>query len=412
MNLFDHLHIKIVFLKHSFNSRESPYQIKQFYLINIANVLNEILNFNRPSSKLRIFLSPLDWGLGHATRCIPIIKALLAMDCEVIIGADKASYILLKKEFPKLKFIRLKGYEIKYSRKIEDFYLKMLIQLPRIITVICYENRQLQQIIKKYKIDAVISDNRFGLHSRLVPCVYITHQLQIKTGNSLGNIIATRMHCRFIHKFSVTWIPDFKMNGLAGELSHPKKLPGNSVYLGALSRFKLLDSQDKLYDVLISLSGPEPQREIFEEIILEQCDQIKKRILLIRGLPGISEKLIHQHEHLTVINHLSANELNTALAQSDIVIARSGYTTIMDLAKLNKKAILIPTPGQTEQEYLANYLMEKKYFYTVSQKNFLLKEVLEQAAHFDFLSMPLQQEKYSDVISEFVASLKNGNFAI
>ena len=134
--------------------------------------------------------------------------------------------------------------------------------------------------------------------------------------------------------------------------------------------------------------------------------------MLVRGLPGISEKLIHQHEHLTVVNHLSANELNIALAQSDIVIARSGYTTIMDLAKLNKKAILIPTPGQTEQEYLANYLMEKKYFYSVPQMKFVLKEVLEKAVHFDFLPMPLQEEKYTDVISEFVASLKNGNFAL
>jgi uncharacterized protein (TIGR00661 family) len=374
--------------------------------------LNKKFNFNGPSSKLRIFLSPLDWGLGHATRCIPIIKTLLELNCAVIIGADKASNILLKKEFPTLEFIQMRGYEIKYSRKIGQFYLKILLQLPRIITVISNENRQLHQIIEEYKIDAVISDNRFGLHSRLVPCVYITHQIQIKTGNFLGNKIATWIHRRFMNNFSIIWIPDYKLNGLAGELSHPKKLPGKCVYLGALSRFKLLDSKDKIYDILISLSGPEPQRTIFEEIILAQCDQIKGGILLVRGLPGISEKLIHQHEHLTVVNHLSANELNIALAQSDIVIARSGYTTIMDLAKLNKKAILIPTPGQTEQEYLANYLMEKKYFYSVPQMKFVLKEVLEKAVHFDFLPMPLQEEKYTDVISEFVASLKNGNFAL
>ncbi len=374
--------------------------------------MNEILNFNRPRSKSRIFLSPLDWGLGHATRCIPIIKALLELDCEVLIGADKASYILLKKEFPALEFIRIQGYEIKYSRKIEGFYLKMLAQFPRIITVIRRENRQLQQIIKKYKIDAVISDNRFGLHSRLVPCIYITHQIHIKTGSFIGDQIASRIHRSIIRKFSVTWIPDYKLNGLAGELSHPKKIPKNTIYLGALSRFSPITSKEKIYDVLISLSGPEPQRTIFEQTILTQCDQINGKILLVRGLPGTSEKLPHQHGNLIAVNHLSAQELNIALAQSDIVIARSGYTTIMDLAKLNKKAILIPTPGQTEQEYLAKYLMEKKYFFAVPQKNFSLKEVLEKAAQFDFLPVSSPQEKYIDIITEFVASLKKGNFAI
>ena len=374
--------------------------------------MNEIFNFNSTSSKLRIFLSPLDWGLGHATRCIPIIKVLLELDCDVIIGSDKTTKILLKKEFPTLEFIQMQGYEIKYSRKIGQFYLKMLIQLPRIITVIRKENYQLHQIIKDYKIDAVISDNRFGLHSSLVPCVYMTHQIQIKTGNFLGNKIATRIHRHFINKFSITWIPDFKLNGLSGELSHPIKLPKKCVYLGALSRFKLLDSPEKKYDLLISLSGPEPQRTILEEIILAQCDQIKGSILLVRGLPGVSEKLVHHHKHLDVSNHLSANDLNIVLDQSDLIIARSGYTTIMDLAKLNKKAILIPTPGQAEQEYLANYLMEKKYFYTVTQRNFEMTDVLEKVAQFDFSPMPLQQEKYTEVITEFVASLKNGNFAL
>ena len=354
----------------------------------------------------------MDWGLGHATRCIPIIKALLKLDCDVIIGADKASYILLKKEFPELDFIRMKGYEIKYSRKIKGFYLKMLVQLPRIITVIRKENRQLQQIIKEHHIDAVISDNRFGLHTKLVPCVYITHQIHIRTGNLFGDVIASRIHRGFMRKFSVTWIPDYKLNGLAGDLSHTKKLPEKTIYIGTLSRFKSIISTDKTYDVLISLSGPEPQRTIFEERILAQCSQINGKILLVRGLPGASEKLTCSYKHLIIINHLSAKELNIALAQSEIVIARSGYTTIMDLAKLHKKAILIPTPGQTEQEYLAKYLMEKKYFYSVPQKNFSLKEVLEKAAQFEFLPVPLQEEIFPEVISEFVASLKKVKFAI
>ena len=373
--------------------------------------MNEKVKPERTSSKPRIFLSPLDWGLGHATRCIPIIKALLELDCNVIIGADKATYILLKKEFPNLQFVRMSGYEIKYSRKIGGLYLKMLAQMPRIITVIRQENDHLQQIIKEYSIDAVISDNRFGLYTSLVPCIYITHQLNIKTGNFLSDKIANYTHHHFIHKFSSAWIPDFEHDGLAGELSHPKNLPAKTVYLGALSRFEPLAAMPKKYDVLISLSGPEPQRTIFEEKILAQCSQIKGTILLIRGLPGSSENLAHSQNNLTAVNHLTAVELNLALLQSDMIIARSGYTTIMDLAKLKKKAILVPTPGQTEQEYLADYLMERKYFYSVTQKHFELKDVLEVAADFDFLPIPHQEETYFKIISEFVGSIKNGNFA-
>lgn len=374
--------------------------------------MKELKNFNGCESSPRIFISPLDWGLGHATRCIPIIKTLLAQGCTIFIGSDKDTYILLKKEFPQVHFIRMKGYQIKYSRKIGGFYLKILSQMPRIITVIFNENRLLKNIIRKYKIDAVISDNRFGLHSKLVPCIYITHQLNIKTGNILSDKIATALHRRIMRKFTTTWIPDFQCDGLGGELSHPKKLPVNSVYLGALSRFEKLPLTKKMYDILIALSGPEPQRTLFEENILKQCGELRSKILLLRGLPGTAAELIHDYTHLKAVNHLSAKELNLALAQSAFVISRSGYTTVMDLAKLQKKAILIPTPGQTEQEYLARYLLEKRYFLSMPQTNFVLKKALQEAAEFETEHMPPQEEKYAAVISEFVTSLKMGKFAI
>lgn len=366
--------------------------------------------YNNTNAKLRILLSPLDWGLGHATRCIPIIKALISLDCVVIIASDKSIFELLKKEFPTLEFVRMSGYEIKYSRKIGGFYLKMLSQLPSIITAIRKENTDLKNIIEKYAIDAVISDNRFGLYSTNVPSIYITHQLNIKTGFYLTDKIVTAIHRSFIKKFSVTWIPDFEKDGLAGELSHPKKLPDNSLYLGALSRFTSHQSVNKKYNLLISLSGPEPQRTILENIILEQSQHRKETILLVRGLPDSSENLTPTSDRLKIVNHLTARELNIAFEEADIVIARSGYTTIMDLAKLNKKAILIPTPGQAEQVYLANYLMEKNYFYSVNQTDFLLNDALEKVAEFHFKPLPFREEIFFQIISKFVASLKSGNF--
>ena len=270
----------------------------------------------------------------------------------------------------------------------------------------------MQQIIKEHHIDAVISDNRFGLFTKLVPCIYITHQINIQTGNLFANKIANYIHWHFLKKYTQTWIPDYEKDGLAGDLSHPKKLPGNSKYLGALSRFTSTTTIEKKYDILIALSGPEPKRSIFEEKIVKQCQQINKTVLLVRGLPGNSEELIHSLTNLSAVNHLPADKLNHALLQSDLIIARSGYTTIMDLVKLQKRAILVPTPGQTEQEYLGDHLKERRYFYSVKQSNFILKDAIKDAGEFKFLPFPYQQEIYFNIISEFVGSLKNRNFVL
>ena len=361
--------------------------------------------FNNNLSPKRIFIAPLDWGLGHATRCIPIIKAFADKGFEIFIGADKATYILLKEEFPNLNFIKMKGYEIEYSRKIGGLYLKLLAQLPRIFTVILKEKKQLNRIIADYAIHAVVSDNRFGLYSQKVPCIYITHQLSIKTGHWFSSKIATGIHRHFIKKFTHCWIPDNTVNDLAGELSHPKKMPVNAKYLGVLSRFEPLDLP-RVYDLMITLSGPEPQRTIFETLLLSQCRNLKMKILFARGLPGKKESPDHGLSHVTMVNHLNAPSLNRALCQSALVIGRSGYTTIMDLAKLGKKGILVPTPGQPEQEYLAEYLMGKGYFYMADQAGFNLIETLEKAGKFNFPAISRGKEDFRTVINEFIEHMK------
>jgi uncharacterized protein (TIGR00661 family) len=361
--------------------------------------------------KKKVLVAPLDWGLGHATRCIPIIYALLQQDMEVIIAADGKIETLLKKAFPGYSFVFLKGYNIKYSKAKFWLPFKLLIQLPKIVWRIYAENRWLKRIIKAYKIDAVISDNRPGLYHPAVPCIYITHQLKIKTGNNFTEWVVQKIHYHFINKYTACWVPDNEAaeNNFAGDLSHPKNLPATPVkYIGTLSRFEK-SIQEKKYDLLFLISGPEPQRTIFENLALEQLKNFIGTALLVKGLPGAAtnDEMLDwaDNKKIKIVNHLGSGELSKAIQQCHLVISRSGYTTIMDLIKLQQKAVLIPTPGQTEQEYLAAYLMAKKIFLTVPQHKFLLHDCLIKAQVFPFESIVTNQNKYKDVLKDFLQNI-------
>ena len=363
-------------------------------------------NFNISDRKPRVLVAPLDWGLGHATRCIPLIHELLALNCDVMIGAEGAVKNLLEKEFAQLIFLPLKEYEIKYSHKKSGLSVKILLQLPKIIRRIYHEHRWLKKIIIQNNIDAIISDNRFGLYSTMVPCIYITHQLTIITGNHFFDWIAQKINYHFINKYNACWIPDaIDENNLAGILSHPKHLPQTpAVYLGPLSRFEKI-TVEKKYDLAVILSGPEPQRTFFEDLLLKQLENYTGTCLFVRGLPADVQQLVCENVSIDMHNHLSSTTLNKAILQSEWVISRSGYTTVMDLVKLQQKAILIPTPGQTEQEYLAEILMKKNIFYCIKQEEFSLHQDLKKAAGFSFTRLVLNPDEYKMVIENFVTNL-------
>lgn len=364
-------------------------------------------NFNTVDHKARILVAPLDWGLGHATRCIPIISILLQQNCTVIVAAGGLQKTLLQKEFPDLQFIKIKGYQVRYSRYKLWMPAKLFLQLPKIIYRIYAENRWLKKIVHELHIDAVISDNRMGLYHKKKPCVYITHQLTIKTGNTFTENIAQKIHYHFINKFKACWIPDYGGEfNLAGVLSHPATLPKTPVtYLGPLSRLEKIESEKK-YDLCIILSGPEPQRAVFEKIILKGLPHLEGKVYLVRGLPG--ETGIPEIENLSleIKNHLPAYELSNIIQQSKMVIARCGYSTIMDLVKLQKKAILVPTPGQTEQEYLGGYLHQQKFFYCIDQGAFSLPGVIKKTNACDLAAWPVWEDAYITVLENFVTGLK------
>ena len=327
----------------------------------------------------RILIAPLDWGLGHATRCIPIIKELQQRQIEVTIAADGAIATLLQREFPEIKIICLKGYNISYGKWKNLFLLKIISQLPKMWKVIQYERNWLNDMIALHKIEAVISDNRFGFCSKKVPSFFITHQLQIKSGSFFLDKIIRHFNYYFINQFDECWIPDIESaDNYAGTLSHPTVFPKIPVkYIGLLSRFKK-SAQEKKYKIAIVLSGPEPQRTIFEKKIIAQLDDIKVPAVLVLGLPNEIQELSLTNQQVTLHNYLDAAALSNLMQQSEIVIARSGYSTIMDLVSIGQRAVLVPTPGQTEQEYLAKYLSEKGLFKTMKQSDFELKNVIKE----------------------------------
>jgi UDP-N-acetylglucosamine transferase subunit ALG13 len=359
---------------------------------------------------LRILVAPLDWGLGHVTRCIPIIKELLQNNCDIWLAGNETQRSLLKTEFPDLPFLLLPGYRIKYSKLRATWRWKMLLQLPKIFSAAGSENKWLKEMISEYRLDAVISDSRIGLWNDSIPTVFITHQLIMKTfSGKWTERILQRLNYKWINRFSECWVPDVEEEkNLAGQLSHPLKKPKIPVhYIGTLSRFENAPSpaaEDKNH-LLVILSGPEPQRTILENKIINEVAHYPSTATVVRGLPG-SANIIPSTAMIKFFNHLPAQKLENEIERAEWVISRSGYSTVMDLMRLQKKSILIPTPGQTEQEYLAEHLMENKQAFCTPQKNFSLYLALNAASLFDYqLTRFDQTEKFKTIIKNFVDRL-------
>jgi predicted glycosyltransferase len=357
--------------------------------------------------KRRILIAPLDWGLGHATRCIPVVRSLQENGHEVILAADGAAAALLSSEFPNIEIKPLKGYRISYSKNASLFG-SMLQQLPGILKSIRLEQEWLSELLQKEQFDLIISDNRPGFYSKQVPSVYITHQLLINSGKGKWlNRMLQQLHSRYMKNFSTVWVPDLEGNqNLAGELAHPAKPIIKPVYLGLLSRMQSVIGETK-YDLMVLLSGPEPQRTILEEKLIAQLSSINKPVLLVRGLPQKNTTVLQLPKHITVHNHLPAAALQQAMCSSQLIICRSGYTTLMDLIRLKKNAVLIPTPGQPEQEYLAAYMQQQELFPFLTQNDVSIQKAIIVAENFQY-QHPFTDadfECYKEVITKQVELL-------
>jgi uncharacterized protein (TIGR00661 family) len=282
-----------------------------------------------------------------------------------------------------MQILPLAGYRfVQYSKSRWGLAFTLLAQLPRLQKNIKEEHRWLDTIIDEHHIDLVISDNRYGLYSKKIPCIFITHQLTIKAPFAWIENMLQRINYRYIDQYNSCWVPDVAGEpNAAGLLSHPVTLPRTKVhYIGLLSRFQL-QAVEKKYDYCVLLSGPEPQRTLLENTLLEGLSKVEGKILLVRGKPG-SKEIPDAAPHIEIKNHLPGSGLAQALLQSEYIISRSGYTTVMELLSLQKKSILIPTPGQTEQEYLAKKLQNDGICMSVEQERTELCEDLLKQKHF------------------------------
>ena len=352
---------------------------------------------------IRVLVAPLNWGLGHATRCIPIIKKLLQNGFEVILASDGRSLKLLQEEFPKLQIIELPAYGIRYSK--DNMIINIALQIPKILVAVWKENNFIKEVIENDKIDIILSDNRYGCKSKKAKNIFISHQINIIIPLKPLEWLVNKINHFLINQFDECWIPDFPAeNSLAGRLSKSDKLI-KPKYLGTLSRMKELNVENK-YDIIAVISGPEPQRTSFEKIIIKEFKATDQKCLVVQGRTELKEE-IQINQNIKIVSFLNSKELSEAIQSSKLVICRAGYSSIMDLVKLKKKAILVPTPGQTEQEYLASRLRDKKLFSIQQQTSFSLEKGLEKIATCGNWKLPNSEENR---LEKLIFKLSNQKF--
>jgi uncharacterized protein (TIGR00661 family) len=319
----------------------------------------------------KIIVAPLNWGLGHAARCVPIIHFLLENNFVPIIASDGKALDFLEREFPNLESLELPSYGISYAKNLKT---SLLLQLPKIVKAV----RKEQQVVQKYVennmgVVGIISDNRFGVRSNKIPSVYITHQLNIISG--LTTFISSKTHQRIIKKFNECWIPDSNDNQLSGLLSKYNNKNLNLKYIGVLSRLKKENISIK-NDILVVLSGIESQRESLEQKVLLELKNYKGKVVLVQGKIE-KEQTVKTEKGIKIYNYLLSSDLEKELNQSELIICRSGYSSIMDLAVLHKKAFFIPTPNQPEQEYLATYIEKQNLAPFCKEEDFNLAQLTQ-----------------------------------
>lgn len=300
-------------------------------------------------SGARILVAPLDWGLGHAARSVPIIRRLTELGAVPIVGADNGPLALLRAEFPQLEHVRIPGVEVRYSTRSSQLWT-MARQFPAMVRSVQAERALFDRLRPSLRLDAVISDQRFGLRSPGLPSVLITHQVFPFTPFAQGAL--RQLNLRHIQRFHRCWVMDEPhAPGLAGELSHGAGLPSNARYIGPVSRMSMREDQRGQQRTIVAvISGPEPQRTLLEQRLLEQLTVVPGEHLLVLGQPQSSRN--ERIGRITIRSHMVGEELSEAMSGARLIVSRSGYTTLMDLAALGRSGLIIPTPGQREQEYL------------------------------------------------------------
>lgn len=315
------------------------------------------------------------WGLGHATRSLPVIRKLISEKNNLTVISNGRSLEVLKKELgEEITYVDIPDYPMLLSENTRQFLAKSMVYWPVFIKRIEDGLAALQKILNKKHYDCIISDARYDMYSKKIPSFFISHQMRIM------NPLQIKMFERAMERFNMFFfkryigiiVPDYKENNLSGNLSHNlMRIDENRIhYVGVLSDFTKRPMKKDI-DYLISISGPEPQRSILEEKLASQTHDLPGNVVMTLG--KAEDYSIKKKDKLTTYSFVTKELREELLNKTKMVISRSGYSTLMDVAVVGTKALFIPTPGQIEQEYLSQYHNQLGTFYSVSQEAVNLK---------------------------------------
>lgn len=338
----------------------------------------------------KVFYAVLNMGLGHATRSLPIIREFLKRNWEVLLGSNGRALEFLKTELPGLPFVITPDYAIEYAAN-GWLIPRLAVQLPRLLKKIKEEQLCTHSAVMSFLPDLIFSDHCYGVHHKRVPSYFISHQIFFAMPNGLGMLgpLAARFNWRFHKPYVKIIIPDLPDAGrglLSGDLGCTPGKSSKYVYGGILSSMNRRESGDPL-DLLVSISGPEPQRTIFEQIILQQIEDVPGKKVVALG-KSETLQLIRDTKDLQVYSHIPRREMEKLFNRAKLIVSRPGYSTLMELVELGKPALLVPTPGQTEQISLARYARERNWFYSVDQANLDLARDVQIAPQYTGLYKP------------------------
>ncbi|MFO7769437.1 MAG: glycosyltransferase [bacterium] len=335
---------------------------------------------------MRVFYAVLDMGLGHATRSLPVIRALEEEGCRVTVGSAGSALSLLRRECPDRESVGLPPYALRYGRRGAGLP-GLILQAPRMLRTIQQEHETLLRLVEELGAERVVSDHRYGCWHPGVPSYFLTHQLRFIAPGTLrpfevvGGLFNARYHRRF-ERVLVPDLPDEEGGLLSGRLTRGHRGADRSrhVFTGPLSRLVPGEGGEEggPLDLFVSISGPEPQRTILEHLVMQQIRSLPGRREVALGLPGGTGRE-EPEEGLVVHEYLDADAMLSRMRRARMVVCRSGYSTLMELAALGGKALLVPTPGQTEQLYLARRAARRGWVHTVQQAEMDLPRDLERA---------------------------------
>ncbi len=333
------------------------------------------------------------------------MRYLQQLGCRLTVAGNEWQRAYIEATFPGIHTIHLDGYNVHYSKTGIGFLPALSTQLPRLMQTISEERRWLKKVTDTFGFHGIITDNRYGLYHDTIPSVIITHQVVPQTGwGWLADKTLQLLHDERLNRFDECWIVDVKGTpNLAGSLSHSEIEPVNARYIGLLSQIENIPAREE--HLLVVLSGPEPQRTMLSDMLWEQLQHYKDKIVFVEGSDEVQQRDVPQH--IEYHKRLTADKLAPLLASANVVICRSGYSTLMDLIALKKKAIIIPTPGQAEQEYLAKYLHSEEVFYHAQQKHLDILASLNNVQHFPFRPLAMHDafEQYKPAVDDWLQRL-------